>query len=84
MPLAVLGVESLQSLDLLVAQLDLPLPDRLLQPQQPVMPGQELIAHPDTPRAAGADLDPPQRQLVGDPLGAVPRVLQRMGQDRLI
>ena len=47
------------------------------------MPGQEVIAHPDAPHAAGADLDPPQHQLVGDSLSTVRRVLQRMGQDRL-
>ena len=82
-PLAVLGVEPLQRLDLLLAQLDLPLPDRLLQPQKPVVAGQEVIARPDAPHAARTDLDPPEHQLVGDPLGPVCRVLQRVGQDRL-
>ena len=32
--LAVLGVEALERLDLLLGQLDLPLPDRLLKPQE--------------------------------------------------
>ena len=81
-PLAILGVEPLQRQDLFVAQLDLPLPDRLLQPQEPVVACLEVVAHPDTPHTAGADLDPSQHQLVRDPLGAVRWMLQRVGQDR--
>ena len=48
------------------------------------MAGQEVVAHPDTPHAAGADLDPPQHQLVRDSLSSVRRVLQRVGQDGVL
>ena len=57
-PLTVLGIEALQRLDLLVGQLDLPLPDRLLHPQKPVVASQEVVAHPDAPHPARTDLDP--------------------------
>ncbi len=48
------------------------------------MAGLEVIADPDTPHAAGTDLDPSQHQLVRHSLGPVCRVLQRVGQDRLL
>ena len=63
---------------------DLPLPDRLLQPQQPVVPGQEVVADPHPPHPARTDLDLLEHQLVGHTLGTVGRVLQRVGQDRLL
>ena len=60
MPLAVLGVEPLQRLDLLVGELDLPLPDRLLQPQQPVVAGLEVVAHPDASEPGNAGRTGPE------------------------
>ena len=42
-PLAELGVEALKRLDLLLGELDLPLADRLLQPEQPVVTGLEVV-----------------------------------------
>lgn len=82
-PVGVLGVEALQRLVLLVRQLDLPLPDRLLQPQQPVVARLEVVADPDPPHTAGTDLGPPQHPLVCDSLGPVCGVVQRIGHDRL-
>ena len=84
MSLTVLGVEALQRLDLLLTQLDLPLPDRLLEPQQPVVAGLETVADPDAPHPARTDLDLREHQLVGHTLGTVGRVHQRVGQDRLL
>ena len=81
--LAVLGVEALQCRDLLVRQLGLPLPDRLLQPQQPVVACLEVVADPDPPHTAGTDLDPLQHQFVCGSLGSVRRMFQRVRQDRL-
>ena len=50
--LAELGVEALERLDLLLGELDLALADRLLQPQQPVVTGQDVVAASFAPRAA--------------------------------
>ena len=82
--LSELGVEALERLDLLLGELDLALADRLLQPQQPVVAGLEFVAGPHAPHPARTDLEPSEHQLVGHPLGAVGRVFERMGQDRLL
>ena len=44
--LAELGIEALERLDLLLGELNVPLVDRLVQPEQPVVAGPEVIADP--------------------------------------
>ena len=48
------------------------------------MLGQQIVAAPDPAHAAGADLQPAQGQLVGDPHRAVGRVREGMVEDRLL
>jgi hypothetical protein len=76
--------EPLQQAGLFLGQLDGALGGRFFQAQQALMLGQEIVAAPDTPHPARRDLDAAQRQLVGDPHGAVAGMLQRVGQNRLL
>ena len=82
--LAELGIESLERQDLLLGELDLGLADRLLQPEQSLVAGLEAVADPHAPHPARTDLEPSEHQLVGQLLGAVGGMLERMGRDRLL
>jgi len=82
--LAELGVEALERLDLLFGELDLALADRLVQPKQSLVAGLEVVAHPRAPHSARTDLEPSEHQFVGHALGSVGRMLERVGQDRLL
>jgi len=58
MALPELGTESFQETDLLVSEVDFPLPDRFFQPEQAFMFGEKVMPIPDTPDSSGADLNP--------------------------
>ena len=62
-----LGREALQRLSLFRGELDLALGGRLLQPQQPLVIGQQVVALPHSARAAGGDPDALETELLLDP-----------------
>lgn len=80
---AELGAEALQEADLLVRQVDLFTRDVLLQPQQALVPGQEVVAAPHPAHPAGRNLNALQHQFVGDPQGAVAGMGQGVVENRL-
>ena len=80
--LPVLGIEALQRQDLLLGELEVALTDRLLQPEQPLVPRLEAVADPHPANAARAHLHAAEHQLVGHPLCPVRRVRQGVDQDR--
>ena len=82
MPFPELRAEALQQPDLLLAQLQLALTDLAFQPQQAFVLGQQPMAAPHSAHAAGADLDPLQRQLLCHPQRTLGRVLEAVVQDR--
>lgn len=84
MALPELGAGSLQEPDLLADQLDPLLSHTLFEAQQPLVLHQQLVPAPDGAHSSIADLDAPQRELVCSPLRPVRRVLQRIGENRLL
>ena len=72
--IAELRTEALQEPDLLGGQLDPALLGVLLEAQQALVLGQQVVAAPDAADPAGADLDPLQGQLLRHPQAAQPWV----------
>ncbi len=75
-PLTKLRAEPLQGTHLVVAQAQVPLPHRLLQPQEPLMPGEQVVAAPHPTHPAPTDLHATQHQLLRHPQ----RPLRGLGQ----
>ena len=78
---AELGAEPFQQPDLFGVEIDLALTGGLLKPQQARLFGQELLTGPHAADPSGGDLHALERQLLGDPQGAVGGVIQGMGED---
>lgn len=76
--------ETLQEPDLLVGQLDASLLGVLLEAQQALVLGQQVVPAPDPADPTGADLDPLQSQLLGHPQAALGGGVQAVGQDGLL
>lgn len=83
-PLAELGAEPLEQADLRVGQLDLAVADVLLEAQQPVVLGQQVVPAPDPAHTAGAHVDPLQVQVLGDAQAALGRVGEAVVQNGLL
>ena len=73
--------EALQQADLLGAQLDLALAGGLLEPQRPLLLGQQFVTRPHAADASGGDLHALERQLLGDPQGTVGGMIEGTGED---
>ena len=71
MPLAELRAEALEQPGLLGRELDRPLGGGLLQPQEPLVLRQQVVAAPNPAHATRADLEPAQGQFVRDAHRAV-------------
>ncbi len=81
---AELGAEALQEPDLLVGERDAAFGDGLLQAQQALMAGHQVVAAPDAAHAAGRHLEALENQLLGHPERPVGGVIERVGEDRLL
>ena len=71
----------LQQPDLVVAEFGPPVRDALLQAQQALIPGQQLMAAPHSAHAAGRHLGAVQHLLVADPERAVAGMRQAVVED---
>src|SRR5580765_7497102 len=75
---AELGAEAFEEPDLLLLQLDLALGGGLLQPEQPLVLGEQVMALPHPAHATGGDLYPFQPEFLFDPCCPMAGVLQGM------
>lgn len=80
--LAELGGEALQQPGLLLRQLDQAFGGGLLQPQQALVLGEEVVALPDAAHAAGGDLEALQPQFLFDPERAMAGMGEGVIEDR--
>lgn len=78
-----LRTEPLQKADLIVAQFKVLFSDPAFKAKQALMPGQKVVATPDTTNTTGTDLDPLKSQLLRDPERPMSRKLQAVLENRL-